>query len=183
MIEGRRRAGHESRGCRAAHRPSPRALRGRCCASIPRMSSSRYALISSRIGCAGGRLCRRQMRRSLGSARRSSRPRFSSRSTSRATVIGSTSQIAASSLCESAGPTPHPRKNLPLRARHAARARALVEIRPHDARDVVDEYHRVSIERIGHCLPTSFAAVRGSPGVLSADPAASLIISFVMISE
>ena len=38
------------------------------------------------------------------------------------------------------------RKNVPLRARHAAGARALVELGSHDASNVVQQDHRISIE-------------------------------------
>jgi len=59
--------------------------------------------VSPSIGSAAGVRCSRQMRRSFGSARRSTKPAVCKRSTRRAIVIGSTSTIAAISFCERPG--------------------------------------------------------------------------------
>ncbi len=106
-------------------------------------------------GMAGGQRCRRQMRRSFGSGRRSTMPRASSRSISRATVIGSTSRISDEFLLRQARLALQPDQDAPLRAGHAVRAGALVGVHAQQPGDVVQQEHQVTLE-IVHWQGQSF---------------------------
>ena len=107
------------------------------CASMSRISSRRYALISSRIGCAGGEVVQTPDAAivRIGPALQQSalleaidQPRDGDRFhlADRRELALRKSRLALD-----------PREDVPLRARHAARACALVELRAHDARDVI----------------------------------------------